>query len=210
MVDRRNFLLYDPGAAVGAGGWLFVRAAAWAASCRRLQEAVDRLLARGGLFDPLRQVLLDRLAQLDRQIDRRLLPRRYAPIEIKSSWSRYAASICRSTTAARRCSSSATSGISRLRLSSTSIGRIVRLRGELAREPDVAVQQAAHGVADRLVRVVALDQHRVEGGDAARRGCGRPARPASAAGRRPRAGSRAWWAARRRPGRSRAGPRRSA
>ena len=48
-------------------------------------------------------------------------------------------------------------------------GRIVAARAELPRQPGVAVEQAAHGVADRLVGVVGLDQHGVEGGDAALR-----------------------------------------
>ena len=39
--------------------------------------------------------------------------------------------------------------------------------GELAREPDVAIEQAAHGVGDRFVFIVALDEHGVISGDAA-------------------------------------------
>ena len=68
----------------------------------------------------------------------------------------------------------------------------------------------AHGVGDRLVHVVAVDEHGVEAGDrAGRRWCPR-ARAAAAAARTPTACSRASRAARRSPGRPRAGPSRSA
>ena len=38
-------------------------------------------------------------------------------------------------------------------------GRIVAAVGQAAGEPRMAVQQAANGVGDRLVGIVALDQH---------------------------------------------------
>ena len=50
---------------------------------------------------------------------------------------------------------------------------VVARVGEVAREDDVAVEDAADGVGDRLVHVVAVDQHGVERGDrAGRRGAG--------------------------------------
>ena len=70
----------------------------------------------------------------------------------------------------------------------------------------MAVEDRAGGVADRVVQVVALDEHGVEAGDAADVGRRRPARAAGAAGRTPTAGSRGWRAARRPTGRPRAGP----
>ena len=48
---------------------------------------------------------------------------------------------------------------------STSIAGKVAPVGERAAQPEVAVGDALHGVGDRLVEVVALDQHRVEAGD---------------------------------------------
>ncbi len=88
--------------------------------------------------------------------------------------------------------------------------RVVAGVGERAREHDVPVEDRARGVGDRLVHVVAVDQHRVERRDrAARRSC-RRARAGAAAGRTRSACSRAWRAARRSPGRPRAGPSRSA
>ena len=54
---------------------------------------------------------------------------------------------------------------------------------------DVAVEDRAGGVGDRLVEVVALDQHGVEAGDRLPSRPGRPARAAGAAARRPTAGS---------------------
>ena len=51
--------------------------------------------------------------------------------------------------------------------------RVVAGVREVAREHDVAVEDRAHRVGDRLVHVVAVDQHGVEAGDrAARRGAG--------------------------------------
>lgn len=38
--------------------------------------------------------------------------------------------------------------------------------GQIAREHDVSVEDAPHGIGDRLVVIVALDQDRVERGDA--------------------------------------------
>ena len=78
------------------------------------------------------------------------------------------------------------------------------------REHDVAVEDRAGRVGDRLVHVVALDQHGVEPGDAAAaRRC--PARSSSRGQQREHAtaGSRGWPAARRRTGRPRAGPSRT-
>ena len=76
-------------------------------------------------------------------------------------------------------------------------------------EHDVAVEDRAGGIGDRLVHVVAFDEHGVEPGDAAALGRHRPARAAAAAGRTPTAGSHASRAARRPRGRPRAAPWRS-
>ena len=65
--------------------------------------------------------------------------------------------------------------------------RIMPARGQLARQPGVAVEQPANRVADRLVRVVSFDQHRVKAGDAARVPCVRPAPGAWAAWQTPTA-----------------------
>ena len=46
-------------------------------------------------------------------------------------------------------------------------GRVVALGAELAREDDVAVEDAAHGVADGLVEIVAFHQDGEETGDGA-------------------------------------------
>ena len=46
-------------------------------------------------------------------------------------------------------------------------GRIVTARGQLPRQPDVTVEQPAHTVADRFLRIVAFDQHGIEARDAA-------------------------------------------
>ena len=62
-------------------------------------------------------------------------------------------------------------------------------RRELAREHDVAVENRARRVGDRLVEVVALDQHGVEAGDAAASRRCRRARAAAAATRTPTADS---------------------
>ena len=62
--------------------------------------------------------------------------------------------------------------------------------GEPAGQHDVAVEDRAGGVGDRLVVVVALDEHGVEAGDAARAARCRRARAAGAAARRRTAGSR--------------------
>ena len=91
-------------------------------------------------------------------------------------------------------------------------GRVVAGLGQLARQHDVAVEDAARGVGDRVLLVVAFAQHGVEGGDRAARRAGRCrcARPAAAAWRSSSAGSPWWPAARRWPARSRAAPSRSA
>ena len=39
--------------------------------------------------------------------------------------------------------------------------------GQLSRQPNVSVQQAAHGVGDRLILVVAFDKHRIKRRNAA-------------------------------------------
>ena len=44
-------------------------------------------------------------------------------------------------------------------------GRIVPRRAQLARKNNVAVQDCSHGVADRLVEIVAFHQHREKPGD---------------------------------------------
>ena len=71
---------------------------------------------------------------------------------------------------------------------------------------DVAVEDRPGGVADRVVQVVALDQHRVEAGDAAGRAGAGPLEQPGQQGEDAAAGSRGWRAARRPTGRSRAAP----
>ena len=85
--------------------------------------------------------------------------------------------------------------------------RKVTRAGELAVEHDVAVENRPGGVGDRLVVVIAFDQHGVEAGDAADRRRRRRARAAAAASRTPTAGSPGSPAARPPTGRSRAGRR---
>ena len=85
--------------------------------------------------------------------------------------------------------------------------------GDRALHDDVAVQDAAHGVGDRLVMVVAVHQHGEEAGDrSAVPSASDRARRAPAARQLGEDGGRCspWWSAvRRRRGRSRAGPWRS-
>ena len=107
-------------------------------------------------------------------------------------------------------------------LGSIAVGRAARQRaqhvdrreapvlGDAPVEHDVAVEDRAHRIGDRVGQIVALDQDREQAGDAAGRRC--PARhaPAAAAARRTRsADSPCWSAARRRRDRSRAAPWRS-
>ncbi len=91
-------------------------------------------------------------------------------------------------------------------------GRVVAGLGQLARQHDVAVEDAARRVGDRVLLVVAFGQHGVERGD-------RAAAVAAVAaaldqlrqlGEARSAGSPWWPAARRWPARSRAAPSRSA
>ena len=72
-------------------------------------------------------------------------------------------------------------------------------RGQLAREHDVPVEDRAHRVGDRLVHVVAVDQHGIEPGDRAASPTSPRVRAASAAARTPTACSRASSSARRSP-----------
>ncbi len=51
-------------------------------------------------------------------------------------------------------------------------GRIAAALGDGALHHDVAVENAAHRVGDRLVMIVAVDQHREDAGDGALLGAG--------------------------------------
>ena len=64
---------------------------------------------------------MNRLLHVDRGVDGRIAAAPIAPIEIKSSWSRCAASSSRTAAAAWRCSGVVTSDIKRLKLDKTSM-----------------------------------------------------------------------------------------
>ena len=46
-------------------------------------------------------------------------------------------------------------------------GRKMVLRGDGAREHDMAVENTAHGIGDRLIHIIAVDEHRVDPRDGA-------------------------------------------
>ena len=85
-------------------------------------------------------------------------------------------------------------------------GRVVALRRQLARQNDVAVQNGAHRVADGLVEIVALHQHREEAGNGAAAEIAGALQHLGQQVETPKACSLSGWAARPRPGRSRAAP----
>ena len=149
----------------------------------------------------------DRLAQRDRRIDLAIGAGAYAPTAIRSSWAWYAASARSTTSAASSNSGETTASRTRLTLSQHVDRREVLRVRELAREHDVSVEDRTGRVGHRLVEVVALDEHGVEAGDAARSAPFRRARAGAGSGRedRRRIALRGR-AARRRPGRSRATP----
>ncbi len=85
-------------------------------------------------------------------------------------------------------------------------GRIVAALGQTTLQNDVAIEQAARGVGDRLVEIVAVHQHGEDAGDAAGRRRCRVAPPCWPTAETPTACSRVRWAARRAPTPVRAEP----
>ena len=136
---------------------------------------------------------------------RGLAPGSYAPTSRGPARSRRAARR-RAARRAARCSGVVTRDATR-EIDAEHVDRREVAGGrELAVEHDVAVEDRARGVRDRLVVVVAVDEHRVDAGDRAdRAGAGALEQPGEQRRRRS-AGSRGSRAARRRTGRSRAAP----